>query len=172
MPAPPVGPGWPWNASTVGEVYLFHFTAPLGNLSNPRAQASHYLGFAEDLDSRLAKQLAGRGAKIVAAALAKGLIFEIYHWPACLATEKLIKRTKKTSLYCPACCAAAGRKPRALPVPPATQQLTLDLDPADDGAGELPPIELGRADWLEIKINQEWRTRRIPAPAGIDDDLL
>ena len=158
---------WPWNASTQGHLYIFHFNAPLGNLANARAQASHYCGFAEDLDSRIAKQLAGKGAKLVAAALKQGLVFELYHWPACLATEKLIKKTKKTSLYCPACCAAKGRKPRALPIPPAVEQLTLDLDDA-----VLPATELGRMDWLEIKVQQEWRARRIPAPAGIDDDLL
>lgn len=156
---------WPWNASTIGTCYLFHFSAPLGNRANPRAQASHYFGFTDDLDARLTKQLAGKGAKIVAAALKQGLIFEIYHWPACLATEKLVKRTKKTSLYCPACCAAKGRTPRALPIPPVVEQLTLDLE-------ELPAIELGRMDWIEMKINLEWRARRIPAPAGIDDDLL
>jgi len=157
---------WPWNASTVGTVYLFHFNAPMGNLANPRAQAQHYLGFTDDLDTRIAKHLVGRGAKIVAAALAKGLIFELYHWPACLATEKLIKRTKKTALYCPACCAAKGRTPRPIPIPPAVEQLAFDLDEP------LPQIELSRGDWLEMKISQEWRALRIPAPAGIDDDLL
>jgi hypothetical protein len=164
---------WPWNAATIGTVYLFHFSRPLGNLSNPRAQARHYVGFCEDLDSRIAAHLAGKGAKIVAAALKQGLIFEIYHWPACLATEKLVKRRKETHVFCPACCAAQGRKPRALPTPPLIEQLALPFDPADGGAGEeLPAIELGRMDWLEIKVQQEWRTRRIPAPSGIDDDLL
>jgi hypothetical protein len=86
---------WPWNASTAGTVYLFHFNAPLGNLSNPRAQAQHYFGFCEDFDARIAKQLAGKGAKIVAAALKEGLVFEIYHWPACLATEKLSRRPRR-----------------------------------------------------------------------------
>jgi hypothetical protein len=154
-----------WTSETRGHCYIFHFNAPLGNLSNPRAQASHYCGFAEDLDSRIAKQLAGKGAKLVAAALKQGLVFELYHWPATLAVEKLVKRRKETAVFCPACAAAAGRKPRPLPIPPAVTQLTLDLE-------DLPSIELGRMDWLEIKINQEWRARRIPTPSGIDDDLL
>jgi putative endonuclease len=159
---------WPWNANTMGEVYLFHFNSPLGNLSNPRAQAQHYLGFAEDLDARIAKQLAGRGAKLVAAALKQGLVFELYHWPAPLATEKLIKRAKNTARYCPACASAAGRTPRPLPMPPATMQLAFDFD----DSAELPAIELGRMDWLELRIMREWRALRIPTPAGIDDDLL
>ena len=168
---------WPWTASTVVHLYLFHFNAPLGNLQNRRAQASHYVGFAEDLDSRIAKQLAGKGAKLVAAALVKGLIFELYHWPACLATEKLVKKTKKTALYCPACCAAAGRKPKALPVPAAAEQLTLDFAPADDGAGDLPEVvQLGRAGWAEIQATAAARRYFVQAPSeerlAVIDDLL
>jgi len=158
---------WPWNASTMGEVYLFHFNAPLGNLSNPRAQARHYVGFSDDLDARIKQHLAGKGAKIVAAALKQGLVFELYHWPAPLASEKLIKRRKETHVFCPACCASRGRKPRPIPIPAATVQLAFDFD-----TGELPQVEIGRMDWLEIKINAEWRAQRIPAPAGLDDDLL
>lgn len=142
----------------MGEVYLFHFNSPLGNLANPRAQAQHYTGFSDDYEARIAKQLAGKGAKIVAAALAKGLIFEIYHWPAPLASEKLIKRAKNTARYCPACAAAAGRRPRPIPIPPLAEQLAFDLD---SDFSELPTIELGRMDWLEIKINQEWRAARV-----------
>lgn len=174
MPAPTGGTGWPWTASTPGHVYLFHFNAPLGNLSNRRAQAQHYVGFAEDLDRRLAAQLAGKGAKIVAAALKQGLVFELYHWPACLAQEKLLKKTKKASLYCPACAAAAHRLPRPLPTPPPIQ-LALDLDPDDIGAGEpLPELPIGRGDWLEYQIQREWRVARagLVTAGGIDDDLL
>jgi len=155
---------WPWNASTEGEIYLFHFHQPLGNPNNRRAQASHYVGFCEDLEARIAKQLAGRGAKIVAAALARGIGYDLYHWPACLAVEKLIKARKQTSLYCPACAAAAGRTVR--PLPSVVIQLALPFDE------DLPEVAIGRMDWLEMKMMQEWRGSRIPAPSGIDDDLL
>jgi len=155
---------WPWTASTEGHVYLFHFHQPLGNPANRRAQASHYVGFAEDLEARLAAQLAGRGAKIVQAAIARGIGFDIYHWPACLAVEKLIKRRKETAVFCPTCARAAGRLPRPLPIPVLQLALPFDTD-------ELPEIALGRMDWLEMKINQEWRAHRIPTPAGIDDLL-
>lgn len=167
---------WPWNASTMGEVYLFHFNAPLGNLSNSRAQAQHYLGFSDDFDARMKKQLAGKGAKIVAAALKQGLIFELYHWPACLATEKLVKKYKKTSAFCPACCAAAGRKVKPLPTPPAVTQLAFDLldDPIDDAP--LPEIAVGRLGWAEIQAQATARRYWIKATTEADlvaiDDLL
>jgi len=154
---------WPWTASTEGEVYILHFHQPLGNPANRRAQASHYVGFAEDLEARLAAQLAGRGAKIVQAAIARGIGFDIYHWPACLAVEKLIKRRKETAVFCPTCAAARGRKPKGLPIP--VLQLALDLS-------DIPEVTLGRMDWLELTIQAQWRSQRIPSPAGIDDDLL
>jgi hypothetical protein len=162
---------WPWTASTQGHLYLFHFNAPLGNLSNRRAQAQHYVGFAEDLDSRIAKQLAGKGAKLVAAALSRGLVFELYHWPACLATEKLIKRRKETAVFCPACAAAKGRKPRPLPVPPPIVQLTLPLEDEP-----LPEIEIGRLSWAEIQADAAARRYFVKTPtearlAAIDDLL-
>jgi len=138
---------WPWNASTIGEVYILHFHQPLGNPANRRAQAQHYCGFA-----------------IVAAALARNIAFDVYHWPACLLVEKLIKARKETAVFCPTCARASGRKVRPLPIP--ALQLAL---PFDD---ELPDVPQGSMDWLELKIQAEWRAVRIPTPAGIDDDLL
>jgi hypothetical protein len=55
-------------------VYLFHADRPIGNLANPRAQARHYLGYADDLTSRIAVQLAGNAQ---AAAL-----MHAFTWPA------------------------------------------------------------------------------------------
>jgi len=162
---------WPWNASTQGHLYIFHFNAPLGNLANRRAQASHYCGFAEDLDSRIKKQLAGKGAKLVAAALKQGLVFELYHWPACLATEKLIKARKQTSIYCPACCAAAGRAVKPLPTPPAATQLAFDL--IDE---PLPEVQIGKLGWAEMQAHAAARRYFIKETTEADliaiDDLL
>lgn len=162
---------WPWNASTQGHLYIFHFNAPLGNLANPRAQANHYVGFCDNLDTRIAKQLAGKGAKLVAAAMKQGLIFELYHWPAALATEKLVKKTKKTSLYCPACCARAGRRLRPLPIPPRVVQLPLDFEDEP-----LPAIEVGRMGWAEMQAQANARRYFIQAPSEASlaavDELL
>ena len=161
---------WPWNASTVGEVYLFHFHQPLGNPENRRAMASHYVGFAEDLTARLLKQLSGKGAKIVAAALERGISYDLYHWPATLEVEKLIKARHNTAVYCPTCAAAAGRLPRPLPTPRQVEQLALDL------TEPLPEIDLGRAGWAEIQAQAAARRYFVTVPsedrlAAIDDLL-
>ena len=157
---------WPWSASTQGFVYIFHLGSPLGNLTNARAQATHYVGFAEDINARLAKHFAGKGSPLIASAIARQIPLTVYHWPAPLATEKLVKAYKKTSVFCPACAAAAGRTSHPLPMP-APLQLMLDLDdPMPD------VLDQGRMGWLEVQISSAWRCQRIPVPSGIDDDLL
>lgn len=157
---------WPWTASTQGYIYIFHFDRPLGNLENRRAQALHYSGFAEDLAARLEKHAAGKGAKLTAAAIAAGITYHVYAWPAPLATEKLLKAQGNTARYCPSCAAAAGRAARPLPKPAPAVQLALDLE-------ELPEITIAPSmGWLEVQISRNWRSARIPQPAGIDDDLL
>lgn len=161
---------WPWNATTPGYVYLFHFHEPLGNPDNPRAQASHYVGFAVDLAERLAVQTAGRGAAIVRAAVERKIAFDIFSWPAPLAVEKLIKRRKETHVFCPTCARAAGRRP--CPIPVAAEQLVLPFDEDDWPAPLRLPI-----DWYEVQMLQRWRAARgasiaALAPASGDDDGL
>jgi GIY-YIG catalytic domain len=157
---------WPWTAQTPGTVYIFHFHRPIGNLANPRAQASHYCGFTEDLDARIAEHMAGRGAKIVRAAVAQGITFEIHHWPACLAVEKLIKRRKETSVFCPTCAHAAGRLPRPLPRP--IMQLELPL------CEDFPAPPATRADWYEISHLRNWRAAHAVGNTDLSriDDLI
>ena len=159
---------WPWTATTEGEIYIFCFHRPLGNLANPRAQAKHYCGFAEDFDARMAKQLAGKGAKLVAAAMAQGIPYDVFHWPACLAVEKLLKKSHRLSLYCPRCCAAAGRTVKPLPV--VATQLELPLFVPDD----FPEPQPLRMDWQEMSTLRSWRAARLAVlPVGnLDDDLL
>lgn len=146
---------WPWTADTPGWVYLFHFHRRLGNLRNPRAQAQHYVGFAEDLEARLAEHRAGRGAKIVAAAVERGIDFTIFSWPACLAVEKQIKRRKETRVFCPICCADRGVRPR--PLPTAATQHTL---PLDDDFPAPPPARAGH-DAYELRYYRRMRAARI-----------
>lgn len=55
-------------------LYLLGFSKPLGDVTRTRMSARRYLGCCKDgrFDERLEEHLAGRGAKIVAAALAMG----------------------------------------------------------------------------------------------------
>jgi predicted GIY-YIG superfamily endonuclease len=46
------------NGSLVGTVYLLHF-------DRPYKRARHYLGWASDLDARLAQHTAGHGARLL-----------------------------------------------------------------------------------------------------------
>lgn len=153
---------WPWTAATPGYVYLFHFHERLGNPDNPRAQASHYVGFAVDLAERLAVQVAGRGAKIVRAAVERQIAFDIFSWPAPLAVEKLIKEHKRTGDFCPTCARAAGRRPR--PIPVVAEQLALPLDDEEWPTPLRLPI-----DWYEISYYRCVRAARASRPPLPDD---
>ena len=163
-----------WNAQTEGYVYILHFDRKIGNMSNSRAQAQHYVGFSDDIEERLEKHFALRGAKIVADALKSGARISTHVYPATLAVEKLVKATKKTSLYCPDCCAAAHRAPRPLPVAPV-EQLTIDFD--DDFAAALAASTSStKLDFVEYAALRRWRALRTEivrsSSSALDDDLL
>lgn len=56
-------------------VYLLHLSAPL-------AHARHYVGFARDVDRRLAHHKNGTGARMLAVAVERGIGFELARvWP-------------------------------------------------------------------------------------------
>ena len=59
----------------VGTAYLLHFDRALGNSHNPRGMArqQHYIGWADDVDARLADHRAGRGARLLAACVHEGI---------------------------------------------------------------------------------------------------
>ena len=65
-----------------GQVYLLKFSAPLGDPSVPRGSASYYVGWCREgqFDRRLREHRKGRGAKITAAAVARGIELK----PVCL----------------------------------------------------------------------------------------
>ena len=85
-------------------VYLLHFAARLGNPANPHAMAQHYLGTAKDLSERLAEHRAGLGAKITAAAMQRGIAFDVVRtWPGGRDLERRLKRRKEGPRLCPLC---------------------------------------------------------------------
>jgi putative endonuclease len=149
-------------ADTLGWLYILCFERPVGNVLNRRAQASHYLGYATDVRARVAQHAAGRGQALTSAAVELGIGWQVFYRTGTPALERHLKaHCKNTPRLCPHC----ARRPRLGFQP--LDQLALDF-----GESELPTITLGRMDWLEIKIQAEWRAQRIPTPAGLDDDLL
>ena len=86
-----------------GTVYLLHF-------DRPYRHAKHYLGWAADLDARLADHAAGRGARLLAVVRAAGIGWSLARtWPGSRARERQLKRQGGASRCCPAC----GVTPRA-----------------------------------------------------------
>ena len=61
----------------MGTVYLIHFDAPLGNTSNPRGQAQHYIGYTDNLAERIETHRHGNGAAIMAAVRRAGIGWEV-----------------------------------------------------------------------------------------------
>ena len=87
-----------------GTVYLIHFEQPIGDLSNPRGQARHYLGFATNLESRLAAHRAGNGARIMQVVAEQGISWEVARtWPGTRATERRLKNWHNGPRLCPVC---------------------------------------------------------------------
>lgn len=86
-------------------VYLLHFARPIGNLGNPRAQAQHYIGWADDLPARLAEHRRGQGARITAYLAAHQINFEVVRtWEGDYRLEKQLKRRKDApKRLCPIC---------------------------------------------------------------------
>lgn len=81
--------------STAGYIYILKFSSALGN-ENHRAR--YYLGWALDVDARLAEHKAGHGAKITAAAVGRGFELEIVAtFPGTRADERQLKSRKSHS---------------------------------------------------------------------------
>jgi predicted GIY-YIG superfamily endonuclease len=96
-------------------VYLLHFDAPVGPPGNRRNQAWHYTGSTRrSVTKRLAEHAAGKGARLLAVALASGVSWQLARtWEGGRDRERQIKRQGGASRRCPLC----GVHPR--PCPPA-----------------------------------------------------
>lgn len=147
----------PITSQTKGYVYLLHFSDRLGNPQNPHAMAQHYIGFALDPHERLAQHRAGQGAKITAAAVQRGITFEMFCWPAPLGFEKTLKGFKRAPCFCPICARAAGRRPRPVIVPEVQLELLLD----EPDFPEPPRVSI---DWYEANMLRQWRAAQLRTP--------
>ena len=89
-----------------GTVYVLHFEPAYHH-------ARHYIGWAVDVDARLAAHMAGAGSPLVRAAVAAGVRVELAATiPGSRYLERRLKRWHKTSQFCPRCRAARGGKAR------------------------------------------------------------
>lgn len=80
-----------------GTVYLIHFDKPI-------AHASHYIGWAANVDARLWHHKHNRGARILKRANELGISYAIVRtWPGTRELERKLKNQKKARIYCPVC---------------------------------------------------------------------
>lgn len=85
-------------------VYLLHFSQPLGDPHNPRGQAQHYIGSADNVAHRVAAHRVGDGAAIMRACAARGIDFCLVRtWPGGRQEERKLKSRKKARELCPIC---------------------------------------------------------------------
>jgi hypothetical protein len=85
-------------------IYLIHFDTPIGNLTNPRGQAQHYLGYAFSVEDRVERHSQGRGSFLMKAVVEKQIGYHVVRtWYGNRKTEKILKRTKNSRRLCPVC---------------------------------------------------------------------
>ncbi len=90
-------------------VYLLHFSEKLGNPSNARGQAQHYLGSTGNLDARLHLHHNGNGSAIMTAvgkAAISWQVCRLWRFDSCEDARKFearLKRRHESPLFCPLC---------------------------------------------------------------------
>ena len=90
-------------SKTTGTVYLLHLSAPV----SPLHTTQHYLGFATDLDARLAEHRNGTGARLLEVCKERGITFEcVRTWEGDRTKERRLKNRKNSPRLCPVCAAA------------------------------------------------------------------
>ncbi len=88
----------------MGFVYLLHFDKRIGDLNNPRGQAQHYIGYAENVPARMKRHREGNGAKIMAFLAREGIGFTLVRvWIGDKDLEKRLKRQHNARRFCPIC---------------------------------------------------------------------
>jgi predicted GIY-YIG superfamily endonuclease len=89
-----------------GTVYVLHFEPAY-------AHARHYIGWARDVDARVAEHPAGAGSPLVRAAVAAGVSVQLAAaLPGTRQLERRLKRSHKTGQFCPVCRAQRGGRAR------------------------------------------------------------
>jgi predicted GIY-YIG superfamily endonuclease len=104
-----------------GTTYLIHFHEPLKH-------ARHYVGWAKDLDARMAEHASGNGSRLMAAVTAAGIGWHVARtWPGTTtAREKAVKDSGHIPDYCPACGGRGARNHAATAQPNGEPMTTTD----------------------------------------------
>lgn len=83
-----------------GSVYSIHFERPISDVNHCR----HYLGWAKDLESRIAQHKAGTGARLCQVAIEQGINFDVVRtWQGDRKLERKLKNLKNSPRLCPIC---------------------------------------------------------------------
>jgi len=83
-------------------VYLIHLDTPL-------AHATHYLGYADDLQARLERHACGQGARMLQVCRERGITWQLARtWSGDRKVERKLKRRKDAPHICPICAGAAA----------------------------------------------------------------
>jgi len=81
----------------VGTIYLLHFERPFG-------LARHYLGWARNLDARLAHHAQGTGANLLKHVAAAGIAWTLARtWEGQTRNEERRLKGHSSTRYCPIC---------------------------------------------------------------------
>ena len=84
-------------------VYLICLDQKLGS-DHPNGAAQHYLGMSQDPAKRLISHREGTGARMLAAAVERGIPFDIVRtWPGGREEERRLKRQRNSPRLCPRC---------------------------------------------------------------------
>lgn len=90
----------------MGTCYLLHFDAPYKH-------ARHYIGWTEDLSSRIHAHASGNGARLISVITEVGIGWQLARtWPGTRARERQIKNQGGAAGVCPLC----GITPRKMKV--------------------------------------------------------
>ena len=94
--------------------YLIHWQPAIGNLSNPRGTASHYLGSTKKpVSDRFNQHQSQVGARITKAAVEQGReLVLVRTWRGGRSRERKLKKLHNNRLLCPICNPRCDRKHR------------------------------------------------------------
>jgi anti-sigma regulatory factor (Ser/Thr protein kinase)/predicted GIY-YIG superfamily endonuclease len=144
-----------------GTVYLLH-------LNQPYKHARHYLGWAADLDARLAQHAAGSGARLLQVVRQAGIGWELARtWPGDRYRERQLKKQGGRSRMCPVC----KQQPRKKAMEPTATPGQHRQEQAGDVIRAELPADLTSARQARAAIRQALTAWGLADPDG-DAELL